>query len=166
MSHAKERVAAYLGTFDPLTLGHFDIIKRASKLFEQLIVGIGQNPAKNSCFSFDERLSMTKGVCQDLPNVKVHTFSGLAVDFAKFHKADVLIRGLRTEADFAYEMQMNAMNQVLNNKIESVFIPTRQELSHISSTLVKEVANLEGNVSMLVPSLVFKKLSEKFMKPR
>ncbi|MFK7824933.1 MAG: pantetheine-phosphate adenylyltransferase [Oligoflexales bacterium] len=158
----KARVAVYLGTFDPLTMGHFDVITRASSIFDLLIVGVGVNKAKNPCFSLDERLQMAKGVCDPLRNVKVFDFRGLACDFALSHNAKIMVRGLRTEADFVYEMQMAMMNQVLSESIETIFIPTRQSLSHISSSLVKEVASLGGNISTLVPPLVFEHLAEKY----
>lgn len=161
---SNERVAAYLGTFDPLTLGHFDIISRASKLFDHLVVGIGQQSSKNPCFSVGERLAMTRGVCASLGNVTVDAFTGLAVEFAASHGAMVLVRGLRTEADYVYEMQMAMMNRILANTLETIFIPTRQELSHLSSSLVKEVAALGGNISQLVPPIVFTHLQTRYKK--
>ena len=162
MGVSQQRKAVYLGTFDPLTLGHLDIITRASRMFDQLILGIGVNSSKSPCFELEERLDMVRGICAHLPNIHIDSFQGLAVNFAKNHDARIMVRGLRTEADYAYEMQMAMMNHILSSGIETIFIPTRQELSHISSSMVKEVAALGGNVSGLVPPLVFKKLSEKF----
>ena len=160
----KCEVAVYLGTFDPLTLGHFDLIERASRVFKTLVVGVGVNTAKKPCFSLPERLAMTREACQSLTNVKVHDFKGLAYDFALSHRARVLVRGLRTEADYVYEMQMAAMNKTLCDSIETIFIPASQSLSHISSSLVKEVASLGGDVSSLVPPIVLAYLTEKYLK--
>lgn len=160
--HAKI-TAIYVGAFDPLTNGHFDIISRASQIFDRLVVAIGQNPSKQSTFTGDERKAMVEAVCRDLPQVEVTTFSGLAVDHAVAVGASVMVRGLRTEADYVYEMQMAMMNRTLNNKLETLFIPTRQDLSHISSSLVKDVTALGGNTSKLVPALVFQKLTERIL---
>jgi len=157
-----ENRAVYLGTFDPLTLGHLDVITRAAKLFDRLIIGIGKNSSKKPCFSLEERLEMVQGACSDLNNTEFYSFSGLAVNFARQHNALVMVRGLRTEADYVYEMQMAMMNFTLSSEIETVFIPTRQDLSHISSSLVKEVAALGGNISRLVPDLVFENLAKRF----
>lgn len=153
--------AVYLGTFDPLTNGHFDIIERGAFLFEHLVIGIGQNSKKTPFFSLDERLEMLKQACSLLENVSITTFNGLAVEFARSCSATVMLRGLRTEADYVYEMQMAMMNRVLEEKIETVFIPTRQDLSHISSSLVKDVAQLGGDVSCLVPKNVYQRLRQK-----
>ena len=150
----KTIIAAYLGTFDPITLGHFDIISRAATIFHTLYIGIGTNKEKKNFFSVAERMAIIHDVCRNLPNVKVKAFSGLAVDFAKAVDASVLVRGLRTEADFVYELQMAMMNRTLDMAIDTVFVPTRQDLSHVSSSLVKEVALLGGNVHKLVPAVV------------
>ncbi|MBI2603490.1 MAG: pantetheine-phosphate adenylyltransferase [Deltaproteobacteria bacterium] len=152
----------YVGTFDPLTNGHCDVIERASYLFQSLTVGIGDNVKKKPFFSVKERIAILKSVCTSLnKNISVKSFKGLAVEFAKSEGASVMVRGLRTEADYEFEMQMVMMNKTLCDTIETVFIPTRQELSHISSSLVREVAVMGGDVSKLVPDLVFKKLKEK-----
>lgn len=160
MSGKKRRVV-YPGTFDPLTNGHLDVIEKASHLFDEVVVAIGQNRTKNAFFSGDERRVMIEEVCQYLPNVTVGLFDGLAIEFTSSVGAIALVRGLRTEADFMYEMQMAMMNRNLNDHLETVFIPTRQDLSHVSSSLVKEVSFLGGDVSKLVPPLVSKKLAEK-----
>ena len=154
--------AIYLGSFDPLTNGHCDVILRSGKIFEQLIIAVGDNENKNFLFSQTERLKMLKDYVKDLSGVEVKEFSGLAVDFAKRMKAYTFIRGLRTEADYTYEMQMAVMNQSLLKELDTIFIPTRQHCSHISSTLVKEVARLGGDVSAVVPKHVSVLLREKF----
>ena len=157
--------AAYLGTFDPLTLGHVDIIERASALFPSVIVGIGRHPTKNPCFSFEERWECLKEACCLLGNVAVATFDGLAVDFARSHGVKTLVRGLRSEGDYNYEMQMAMINRVLDASLESIFLPTRQKYSHVSSTLVKEVVGLGGEVPELVPGHVYTKLVAKLRGP-
>ena len=154
-------VALYPGTFDPITLGHFDVIERASRLFDQVIVAIGINAGKAPFFDLQERTAIISEVCKEINNVAIGTFSGLAVDYAVSMNATALVRGLRTEADFVYEMQMAMMNRNLRSELETVFIPTRQDLSHVSSTLVREVSQLGGNVSGMVPRYVLEKLLEK-----
>lgn len=154
--------AVYLGTFDPLTAGHYDVIVRAAAIFNSVIIGIGKNKAKDACFSVSERIEMISSACAGLKNVSVEAFEGLAVNFADRHQARVMVRGLRTEADYVYEMQMAMMNRILDRRIETVFIPTRQDLSHVSSSLVKEVAALGGNISELVPKEVYNHLRKKF----
>lgn len=156
------KTAIYVGTFDPMTNGHLDVIERGSKLFEKLIVGVGENYNKSPFFTIKERLSMVKGVCESIrKNIEVFAFQGLAVDFARKHKVSILIRGLRTEADYVYEMQMAMMNRNLEKDMETIFIPTRQDLSHISSSIVKDVARLGGDVSNLVHPLIYKNLQLK-----
>ena len=123
MGVSQQRKAVYLGTFDPLTLGHLDIITRASRMFDQLILGIGVNSSKSPCFELEERLDMVRGICAHLPNIHIDSFQGLAVNFAKNHDARIMVRGLRTEADYAYEMQMAMMNHILSSGIEPIFIP-------------------------------------------
>ncbi len=158
----KRNKAAYLGTFDPLTNGHLDVITRASKIFDELLIGVGHNSRKMIAFSLEDRLQMMSQSCSKLKNVKVMSFQGLAIDFALAHDVSVIVRGIRTEADYVYEMQMAMMNYTLSQEIETIFIPTRQGLSHISSTLVNEVAQLGGDVSQLVPPTVQKKLDERY----
>ena len=157
---SNDSVAVYIGTFDPLTLGHLDMIRRASQIFTSLIVGVGENSSKTPFFSASERVSMLEKSCKDLKNVLVKKAKGLAVDFAKQEGASILVRGLRTEADFNYEMQMSLMNKTLHKELETVFIPTRQELCHISSTLIKEIASLGGDVKGFVPDHVAAKIKE------
>ena len=146
--------AIYPGTFDPVTNGHTDLIYRASHLFNEVIVGVAASPSKQPRFNLDERVDMLKQVSQELDNVKVVGFSGLLVDFAKQHKAEVLIRGLRAVSDFEYEFQLANMNRRLSPNLESVFLTPAEENSFISSTLVKEVALHHGDVSQFVHPVV------------
>jgi len=157
-----KKIAVYLGSFDPITLGHLDVIERTANIFDELIIGIGKHNNKSFCFSSEERLQMIMKSCEKFKNVTAKTFEGLAVDFCIKNKATVIVRGLRTEADYVYEMQMAMINKTLSNHLDTIFIPTRQKLCHISSSLVKEVAGLNGNVEQFVPPLVAKKLYEKF----
>ncbi len=157
----KKHNAGYLGSFDPLTNGHLDIISRGSRIFTKLIIGVGGSTKKNLTFSQKERLAMLTRTCKHLNNVEISSFDGLAVDFCKKKNISVIIRGLRTEADYVYEMQMAMMNFTLDPKIDTFFIPTRQDLSHISSSLVKEVAFLGGDVSKLVPEASLELLTSK-----
>lgn len=156
------RTAVYAGSFDPVTLGHVDVISRAVKLFDRLVIAIGRNQSKPPLFTIDERIKMISDVCKKWPNVEILSFNGLAVDFAKSVNAVALVRGLRTEVDFVYEMQMALMNRHLSAPLETIFIPTAQEYGHVSSSLVREVASLGGDVSSLVPPSVAKKISDKF----
>ncbi len=152
--------AIYPGTFDPVTNGHTDLIERASHLFGNVIVGVASSPSKRPCFDLERRVEMIKQVTQHLPNVSVVGFSGLLVDFAKQHKACVLIRGLRAVSDFEYEFQLANMNRRLSPDLESVFLTPSEENSFISSTLVKEVALHKGDVSQFVHPVVKKALEQ------
>ncbi len=155
-------IGIYVGTFDPLTKGHCDVIQRASLLFGKLIVAIGVNVQKAPFFTVSQRIEMLTQVCKGInDNISVHSFQGLAVNFAKSQKATVMVRGIRSEADFGYEMQMAMMNKNLNHSIETIFIPTSQELGHISSSLVKDVALMGGDISRMVPPIVFEELKKK-----
>lgn len=153
--------AMYAGSFDPITNGHMDVIRRAAKMFDELVVAIGINPKKPGLFSAEERVELVRSCCSKIPNVTVITFSGLTAEFAKQKKCRILVRGLRDALDFGYEMQMAHMNRHLEPSLETVFIPTLQELSEISSSLVKEVASLGGNINGLVPPPVLKALNAK-----
>jgi len=146
--------AIYPGTFDPVTNGHSDLIIRASRLFNEVIVGVASNPSKKPHFSLEKRVEMIKEVAAGLNNVTVVGFSGLLVDFAKDHQAKVLIRGLRAVSDFEYEFQLANMNRQLSPDLESVFLTPTEGNSFISSTLVKEVSLHNGDVSQFVhPSI-------------
>jgi pantetheine-phosphate adenylyltransferase len=146
--------AIYPGTFDPVTNGHSDLIVRASKLFSEVIIGVAASPSKKPRFNLNERVTMIKEVTKDLTNVSVVGFSGLLVDFANQHQAKVLIRGLRAVSDFEYEFQLANMNRRLSPELESVFLTPAEENSFISSTLVKEVALHQGDVSQFVHPVV------------
>lgn len=153
--------AIYPGTFDPITNGHIDLVERAAKLFNQVIVGVANSPSKKPRFSLDERVQLAIAVTQHLDNVIVVGFSGLLVDFAKQYQATVLIRGLRAVSDFEYEFQLANMNRRLYPELESVFLTPAEQNSFISSTLVKEVAFHGGDVSQFVPEIVSTALNRK-----
>ena len=141
------RKAIYPGTFDPVTNGHADLIERAAKMFNEVIVGVASNPSKQPLFSLEERVELIKQVTAHLDNVEVIRFKGLLTDFAESQRASVLIRGLRAVSDFESEFQLANMNRRLNRDLESVFLTPSEENSFISSTLVKEVALHNGDVS-------------------
>jgi pantetheine-phosphate adenylyltransferase len=157
----KAKIALYPGTFDPITNGHIDLVQRASKLFDQVIVAIASSSKKNPRFTLDERIELAENVLSDCPNVVVKGFGILLVDFAKQEKANILIRGLRAISDFEYEFQLASMNRNLAPEIESLFLMPADEYSFISSSLVKEVAALGGDVSNFVHPLVYKALKSK-----
>ncbi len=146
-----KRHAIYPGTFDPVTNGHLDIVRRCENLFHQVTVAVSENPAKNPLFSVDERLTMLRDALGDLPFVKVASFQGLLVDFALAEGAQALVRGLRAVSDFEYEFQMALMNRRLSDRIETVFLMPSQEYTYLSSSIVKGVARVGGDVSGLVP---------------
>ena len=148
------RVAVYPGTFDPITLGHMDIIRRGTHLADTLVVGITTNPSKSPMFSVEERLAMVKRELADLPNVRVVTFNSLLMDFAESQGASVILRGLRAVADFEYEYQMAGMNQQLNDDIETVFLMADVSLQPIASNLVKEIARFGGPIDKFVTPAV------------
>lgn len=156
-------IAVCPGSFDPVTYGHLDIIKRGAKVFKEVHVVVLNNSAKHPLFTVDERIELIKEVTKDIPNVRVDSFQGLLIDYAKSVKANVIIRGLRAVSDFEYEMQITSMNRVLNDDIETFFIMTKNQYSFLSSSIVKEVAKYNGNVSELVPQIVEKALKEKFV---
>lgn len=157
--------AVYPGSFDPVTNGHLDIITRASRLVDELIVAVIVNPAKDPLFTLEERQEMIRQVCSGLPNVTVSTFSGLLVHY--LDKADVhlIVKGLRAISDFESEFQMAALNSSLDPKVETVFLMTAIENAFLSSTMVRQIARLRGPVTHMVPSLVNARLVEKFDSP-
>ncbi|HAQ08516.1 MAG TPA: pantetheine-phosphate adenylyltransferase [Bacillus bacterium] len=157
-------IAVCPGSFDPITYGHLDIITRGAKVFDELYVVVLNNSSKNPLFSVDERIELIKTVTKNLPNVKVDSFQGLLVEYAESVNANAIIRGLRAVSDFEYEMQITSMNRVLNDKIETFFIMTNNQYSFLSSSIVKEVAKYDGNISELVPPEVEEALIEKFEK--
>ena len=151
-------VAVYPGTFDPITNGHSDLIQRASKLFDGVIVAIAANPTKTPLFSLDKRVELAKAVLLGIDKVEVCGFSDLLVDFVEKQNADVILRGLRAVSDFEFEMQLASMNRRLNNRIETVFLTPAEENSFISATLVKEIASHGGDVSQFVHATVVEAL--------
>jgi len=158
------QVAIYPGTFDPVTYGHIDLIKRAQEIFSDVIVAVAHNPHKNPLFSVEQRLAMLKKATVDLKGVEVIEFDGLVIDFARKHKAKVLIRGLRMLSDFEYEFQMALTNRKLAADIETIFLMPHESYSYISSKLLKEAASLGADLSNFVPDFVKKALKEKFSK--
>ncbi len=154
-------VAIYPGTFDPIHLGHLDIIQRAARLFEVLIVGVAHSPEKRPLFGPEERVAMVQEAVRDLPGVRVEAFADLTVAFARRCGAQVIIKGLRAPMDFDTEMKMAMMNRRLAPEVETLFVPTSPELAYLSSTLIKEVARLGGDVSDLVPPGVVERLRRK-----
>ena len=143
--------AVYPGSFDPLTLGHLDIIRRSAGIVDELVVSVLHNSAKNSLFSTNERVSMIKEVTKDIPNVKVTTFDGLLVDYVREIDASLIIRGLRAVTDFEYELQLTQTNHILNPEVETVFLTTNLQYSYLSSTIVREIASYGGDISQFVP---------------
>jgi pantetheine-phosphate adenylyltransferase len=148
---AKERIGVYPGTFDPITLGHMDIIRRGAKLVDKLVIGVTTNPSKSPLFSVDERLAMVRRECEGLDaRIEVVAFNSLLMHFAEKQEASVIVRGLRAVADFEYEYQMAGMNQYLNDRIETVFLMADVSLQPIASRLVKEIALFDGDISRFV----------------
>ena len=155
------RIGIYPGSFDPVTLGHLDIIVRASKLVDQLIIGVLVNGAKSPMFSMEERVELIRRVTADIPNVVVEAYDGLLVDFAEERQADILVRGLRAVTDFEYELQIAHANHKLNSKVETVFLTTSVEYSYVSSSIVREVASYGGDISQFVPQCIVEDIYRK-----
>ena len=151
---ATPRIAVYPGTFDPITLGHLDIIRRGTHLVDRLVIGVTTNPSKSPMFSVEERLEMVRREVADLSNVDVVTFNSLLMDFAESQGARIILRGLRAVADFEYEYQMAGMNQQLNDDIETAFLMADVALQPIASNLVKEIARYGGDISKFVTPTV------------
>lgn len=158
--------AIYPGSFDPVTLGHLDIIKRSANLVDELIVGVLNNNAKSPLFSVEERVRMLEEVTKDMENVTIMPFAGLLVDFAKQTGARAVVRGLRAITDFEYELQMSQMNHKLDENVETIFLTTSLEYSYLSSSTVKEVAAFGGDVTQFVPEIVVDKIHDKMIKRR
>ena len=156
------RRAIYPGSFDPVTFGHLDIIKRSSKLFDEIIVGVLNNSQKNALFSIDERVNMIKELTENLGNVKVECFEGLLVDFAKKKDAQVIIRGLRAVTDFENEIQLAQSNKVQYPELETLFMTTSLKYSYLSSTVAKEFASYGGDISLFVPKEIIPLIEAKF----
>ncbi len=154
-------VAIYPGSFDPVTLGHYDIIKRSSMIFDHVIVGVLNNTSKTPLFSLEERVKMLRDAVKDLPNVSVESFEGLLVDFVKQKKTNVVIRGLRALTDFDLEMQMAQSNRIVAPDVDTVFLSTSNEYSYLSSSVVKEYAKYGVDLKDFVPECVINKLIDK-----
>ena len=154
MGQLSPRRAVYTGMFDPIHLGHLDIIRRASTVFEELIVGVGINPEKQPFFTIEERVDLIRQVTTEFPNVTVRPFTGLAVWFVREVKARVMIRGLRTLSDMEYEFTMSLMNLNLDPQLETVYLMAKEEFSHVSSSLLRQIATLGGDVSKFLPPQV------------
>lgn len=157
-----KKIAVVPGSFDPITNGHLDIIKRAADVFDIVYVAVLNNSAKHPLFSIEERLALIEEVTKEIPNIEIETSSGLLIDYAKSKNAKAIVRGLRAVSDFEYEMQITSMNRVLDENIETFFIMTKNQYSFLSSSIVKEVAKYGGNVRELVPEAVEHALKEKF----
>ena len=160
------RRAIYPGSFDPVTFGHLDIIRRASKIVDELVVGVLNNNSKTPLFSVENRVKMLEEVVRDIPNVKVMSFEGLLVDFAKKIDAQIIVRGLRAVTDFEYELQMSQTNHKLNPDVETIFLTTSIEYSYLSSTTVKEIASYGGDITQFVPEAIVGKLEQKMKEKR
>lgn len=158
--------AVYPGSFDPVTNGHLDIIRRCRCLADELIVGVLNNKAKTPLFSVEERVKMLEEMTKNMTGVKVVPFEGLLVDFAKEMSAGIVVRGLRAVTDFEYELQMAQTNNKLSPELETVFLTTSLEYSYLSSTIVKEVAAFGGDISQFVPEMIERRIQEKIMKRR
>lgn len=159
-----EKIAVVPGSFDPITNGHIDIIRRAADVFDTVYVAVLNNSAKKPLFTIEERTALIKEVTKELPNIRIETSSGLLIDYAREKKAKAIVRGLRAVSDFEYEMQITSMNRVLDENIETFFIMSKNQYSFLSSSIVKEVAKYGGKVSELVPAIVEQALNEKFAK--
>ncbi|GEP42792.1 pantetheine-phosphate adenylyltransferase [Brevifollis gellanilyticus] len=155
------RRAIYPGSFDPITNGHLDVLQRAAGIFDELIVAVAKDNAKQSLFSVEERVEMLSLATEHLPNLRVLPFEGLLVDFARKQKAIALVRGLRAVSDFEFEFQLALMNRKLEPNLETLFLMPREELTYISSRLVKEISRLGGNVNQFVPPHVVTALKKK-----
>ena len=154
--------AIYPGSFDPLTLGHLDIIERSARIVDELVVGVLNNSAKNSLFSLDERVSMIKEMTDSMPNVTVTSFNGLLVDYMREIDATIIVRGLRAVTDFEYELLIAQTNHVENPEVETIFLTTSLQYSYLSSTIVKEFASYGGDLSKFVPARFIDRIYDKY----
>ncbi|MCZ6790557.1 MAG: pantetheine-phosphate adenylyltransferase [Candidatus Dadabacteria bacterium] len=158
------KIAIYPGSFDPFTYGHENIIERSVKVFDQIIVAVAHNTSKKTIFTVEERVEILNEVFRDRDDVKVDYFEGLLVEYIKKMGTNVVLRGMRTVSDFEFEMQMALANKTLSSELETVFMVTDSEFSHISSSVIKEVVSLNGSASHMVPEIVEKKLREKLLR--
>lgn len=158
--------AIYPGSFDPVTFGHLDIITRAARIVDELVVGVLNNSAKNSLFSLEERVSMVKEMTRDIPNLTVSSFDGLLVDYMNEIEATIIVRGLRAVTDFEYELQIAQANHVQNEAIETIFLTTDLKYSYLSSTIVKEFASYGGDITKFVPECFIDRIYDKYKKSK
>ncbi|MFD0587876.1 pantetheine-phosphate adenylyltransferase [Paenibacillus sp. GCM10027627] len=158
----KERIAVYPGSFDPVTYGHLDIIRRSAKQFDRLVVAVLNNTSKNPLFTVEERKELLREVTKEIPNVEIDSFRDLLVRFMKSRNADVIIRGIRSVTDFEYELQLASTNHLLDGEIDTMFMMTNPKYSYLSSSIVKEIAQFKGEVRELVPPQVEARLKEKY----
>ena len=154
----------YPGTFDPFTNGHNDLVRRGSRIFDRVVVAIAANPGKAPLFPLDKRIELVRKVVADVPNVEVMGYTGLTVDFAARNGLNVMMRGLRAVSDFEFEFQLATMSRHLSDKVETVFLTPTEQFNFISSTLIREIASLGGNVSEFVHPAVAQALAERFRK--
>lgn len=158
------KIAIYPGSFDPFTYGHENIIERSVKVFDQIIVAVAHNTSKKTIFTVEERVEILNEVFRNRDDVKVDYFEGLLVEYIKKMGTNVVLRGMRTVSDFEFEMQMALANKTLSSELETVFMVTDSEFSHISSSVIKEVVSLNGSASHMVPEIVETKLREKLLR--
>ena len=155
------KIAIYPGSFDTVTNGHFDIIKRAAKIFDKLVVVVMVNKSKQASFSIDERVEMLKRVTEGIPKVEVDSYTGLLAEYARERHACTVVKGLRAVSDYEYEFQMALANRRLNPNLETVFLPARGEFQFLSSSAVKEIARYGGEISYMVPKIIEKDIAER-----
>ncbi len=155
------KIATYPGTFDPITNGHIDIIRRALTIFDKIIVSVSVDSSKTPLFTVEERMDMIKEAVKDIENIQVDSFQGLLVNYAKKINATAIIRGLRAVSDFEYEFQLALMNRRLNEQVETVFLMPNEKFTYLNSSIVREVASLKGDINDFVPKNVKEKLTEK-----
>ena len=157
-------IALYAGSFDPITLGHMDIIKQASEIFDKVIIGVAYNPEKKGCISVSDRVNLIKEAVKNFSNCEIYSYDGLTVNFAKKHNAKVLVRGLRNSADLEYEMQLAKINSDLANDIKTVFLTSKAEYNYISSSAVRELLSNNCDISKYVPKCVQKYFADRLCK--
>lgn len=158
------KVGIYAGSFDPITLGHLDVIERASRIVDKLVIGVLNNTSKTPSFTAEERVELIKRVTKNIPNVETETFDGLAVEFARKKNARILVRGLRAVTDFEYELQIAQLNHKLDSNIDTIFLTTSVQYSYLSSSIVKEIARFGGDISQFVPKEVKQDIYDKLAK--
>ncbi|MDD6282923.1 pantetheine-phosphate adenylyltransferase [Oribacterium sp. HCP28S3_H8] len=156
------KIAVYPGSFDPITLGHLDIIERSAKMVDRLIVGVLVNQAKTPLFSMEDRVKMIQDLTKDYGNVEVRAFKGLLVDFAHECKATIIVRGLRAVTDFEYELQLAQTNKVIAPDVDTIFLTTNLKYSYLSSSTVKEIASYHGDITPFVPEEIVEKIKEQY----